>query len=66
LEQKGLARLLRSPARASEVLRKKRHLTIEMVRRLHREWQIPLESLVAPYTLTRPKSASRSAPQRRR
>ncbi len=65
-EQKDLARVLRSPARASEVLRKRRHLTIDMVRRLHREWHIPLESLMAPYKLTRPKSGLKATAQRRR
>lgn len=65
-EQKDLARLLKSPARASEVLRKKRPLTIEMVRRLHREWQIPLESLVPPYRLARPKTVDKAKRQRRR
>lgn len=66
LEQKDLARLFHSPARASEILRKRRHLTIEMVRKLNREWQIPLESLVAPYKLTRPKIIARAKGQRRR
>ena len=66
LEQRDLARLFRSPARASEVLRKKRHLTIDMVRKLHREWQIPLESLVAAYKLASPKATLITKPQRRR
>ena len=66
LEQKDLARLFRSPARASEVLHKKRHLTIDMVRKLHREWRIPLESLVAAYKLARPKAALAAKAQRRR
>ncbi len=52
MEQQGhtrshLAHLFGSRSRASEVLSRKRPLSIAMVRVLHREWGIPLESLLA-------------------
>ncbi len=46
-----LARTIGSVSRASEILRRKRHLTIEMIWKLNREWQIPAESLIKPYEL---------------
>jgi HTH-type transcriptional regulator/antitoxin HigA len=49
--QADLARTLGSQSRASEILRRKRHLTIEMAWTLHREWKIPAESLLKPYEL---------------
>ncbi|HZK76574.1 MAG TPA: transcriptional regulator [Candidatus Kapabacteria bacterium] len=36
-------------SRSSEILRGKRKLTLEMIRRLHEKLQIPLESLVSRY-----------------
>jgi HTH-type transcriptional regulator/antitoxin HigA len=48
-----LARTLGSVSRASEVLRRKRHLTVEMIWKLNREWHIPAESLIKPYELDR-------------
>lgn len=49
--QPGLARLFGSASRASEVLNRKRALTMEMVWKLNREWHIPAELLIAPYEL---------------
>lgn len=49
--QSGLARLFGSASRASEVLNRKRALTMEMVWKLNREWHIPAELLIAPYEL---------------
>jgi HTH-type transcriptional regulator / antitoxin HigA len=49
--QADLARLLGSPSRASEVLRRRRRMTIEMAWQLHREWGIPADSLLQPYKL---------------
>jgi len=45
--QKDLAQLLGSNSRASEILNRKRRLTMEQARKLHDEWQIPAESLIA-------------------
>lgn len=46
--QSDLARLIGSRSRASEILSGKRSLTLPMIRRLHAEWNIPLESLIEP------------------
>jgi HTH-type transcriptional regulator / antitoxin HigA len=50
--QADLGELLGSRARASEVLAKKRRLTLPMIWKLSRQWKIPAEALVAPYRLT--------------
>lgn len=47
--QTDLAALFGSRSRASEVLNRKRALTMEMAWKLHREWGIPAESLIRPY-----------------
>ena len=52
MEQQGLTRrdlepILGTRSRVSEILNKKRDITLDMVRALHRELGIPLESLVA-------------------
>lgn len=49
--QAGLAALLGSRSRASEVLNRKRPLSLDMIRVLQREWDIPAELLIAPYEL---------------
>jgi HTH-type transcriptional regulator/antitoxin HigA len=61
LESRGLSRgdlepHLGSRARVSEVLNRKRPLTLEMIRRLHRDLGIPAEVLIQPYRL--PKAAA--------
>lgn len=47
--QSDLAELLGSPSRASEILRRKRGLTLPMIRALHDQWRIPAEMLVQSY-----------------
>ena len=49
--QADLARLLGSSPRASEILNRKRALTVDMIHKLHTEWGIPTEPLVRPYHL---------------
>lgn len=44
-----LIELLGSAPRASEVLRRRRPLTVEMIHRLHTEWGVPAGLLTAPY-----------------
>lgn len=51
LRQSDLAALFGSKSRASEVLNRKRPLTMEMVFKLSRDWGIPAEALIAPYDL---------------
>jgi HTH-type transcriptional regulator / antitoxin HigA len=46
--QADLRRLLGSRQRASDILTKKRPLTMSMAWKLHREWGIPAEALIAP------------------
>jgi HTH-type transcriptional regulator/antitoxin HigA len=61
LESRGLSRRelephLGSRARVSEVLNRKRPLTLEMIRRLHSGLGIPAEVLIQPYRM--PKAAA--------
>jgi HTH-type transcriptional regulator / antitoxin HigA len=49
--QADLAALLGSRPRASEVLRRKRALTLDMINRIRQAWHIPADSLIAPYAL---------------
>jgi HTH-type transcriptional regulator/antitoxin HigA len=56
LESRGLARSVLEPcigsrARVSEILNRRRHLTIEMIRKLHKALGIPAEVLIRPYRL---------------
>jgi len=51
--QADLARLLGSRPRASEIMNRRRALTIPMAYKLHREWNIPAEALIRPYHLSR-------------
>lgn len=70
MEQRGITRsqlepLIGSRARVSEILNRKRHLTLPMIRRLHRKLAIPAEALIAPYALAtdrgKPKPRRRAA-----
>ncbi|MGN6102881.1 MAG: helix-turn-helix domain-containing protein [Devosia sp.] len=49
--QADLAELLGSRSRASEILNRKRALTVEMIHKLQNEWGIPAELLIRPYRL---------------
>jgi HTH-type transcriptional regulator/antitoxin HigA len=46
LRQKDLAGAIGSVSRASEILSRRRPLTVEMIRAIHKHWGIPLESLI--------------------
>jgi HTH-type transcriptional regulator/antitoxin HigA len=52
LKQEDLAEVFGSRSRASEVLHRKRALTLDMIYRLHKQWNIPAEILVQPYHLS--------------
>ena len=56
--QADLGRLLGSRQRASDILTRKRPLTMRMVWKLHREWNIPAEALIAPPRTRGRKSAA--------
>jgi len=49
LKQKDLVTIVGSKSRVSEILNKKRKLTIEMIRNLHKQLHIPIESLFLDY-----------------
>lgn len=49
-----LATLLGSRSRASEILSRRRALTVPMIHALSANWKIPAELLVRPYALVRP------------
>jgi HTH-type transcriptional regulator/antitoxin HigA len=46
--QADLGRLLGSRQRASDVLKRRRRLTMQMAWKLHRNWGIPAEALIRP------------------
>jgi len=49
LKQKDLVSIVGSKSRVSEILNRKRKLTIEMIRNLHKQLHIPIESLFLDY-----------------
>jgi len=49
LKQKDLVSIVGSKSRVSEILNRKRKLTIEMIRNLHTQLHIPIESLFLDY-----------------
>jgi HTH-type transcriptional regulator/antitoxin HigA len=51
MQARDLAEILGSKSRASEILNRKRALTMEMARRLHEAWGLPAEVLIRPYRL---------------
>ncbi len=48
-KRSDLAALLGSKSRASEILARRRGLSLDMIYKLSREWHIPADILVAPY-----------------
>ena len=53
LKRRDLEPYLGSRARVADVLNRRRGLTIEMIRRLHRGLGMPAEILIQPYPLQR-------------
>ncbi len=51
--QAELAELLGSRSRASEILARRRALTVEMIHKISEAWKIPAELLVRPYRIER-------------
>ena len=51
LRQRDLAGLIGSQSRASEVLNRRRPLTLPMIRALSTEWNLPADLLVREYDL---------------
>jgi HTH-type transcriptional regulator/antitoxin HigA len=57
--RKEFEAIVGSSGRASEILNRKRHLTLAMIWRLAREWSIPADLLIRPYKLSRSKARTR-------
>jgi HTH-type transcriptional regulator/antitoxin HigA len=51
--QVELAELLGSRSRASEILSRRRALTVEMIHKIGQAWKIPTDLLVRPYKIER-------------
>ncbi|MBN9220469.1 MAG: XRE family transcriptional regulator [Mesorhizobium sp.] len=51
LSRRDLSELLGSSSRASEILNRKRSLTLDMIHALSTKWRIPAETLIQPYHL---------------
>jgi HTH-type transcriptional regulator / antitoxin HigA len=49
--QAELAELLGSRSRASEILSRKRALTVDMIHKISTAWKVPAELLIKPYRL---------------
>ncbi len=58
LSQADLGRLLGSRQRASDILSRRRRLTMQMAWKLHHEWDIPAEALLKPTLATRGQRAA--------
>ena len=52
MKQKDLAQTIGFKSRVSEVLNKKRKLTLEMIRKLHEELNIPTDILIREYQIS--------------
>lgn len=61
LNQAALAGVMGSRSRASEVLNRRRALTMDMAYRINREWNIPAEILIRPYHLANDNKAKSRA-----
>ena len=51
--QAELAELLKSRPRASEILSRRRPLTVDMIHKISEAWKIPADLLVRPYKIKR-------------
>lgn len=58
LTRRDLAAVIGSSPRATEILARKRALTVDMIQRLNKAWKIPAEALVQPYHLARERNES--------
>lgn len=62
LDQGDLAALFGSESRASEILNRRRRLTVDMIAKLSNAWKLPADWLVQPYTLAAAAPAERKVP----
>lgn len=59
-------KIVGSSGRASEILNRKRHLTLAMIRKLARDWKMPAAMLVRSYALASRTTAARRHARKRR
>jgi HTH-type transcriptional regulator / antitoxin HigA len=59
--QADLGRLIGSRQRASDILSRKRRLTMKMAWKLHRDWGIPAEALIRPQSAARARRRRHAA-----
>jgi HTH-type transcriptional regulator/antitoxin HigA len=64
--RKDFEKIVGSSGRASEILNRKRHLSLTMIWKLVSEWKMSAEVLVRPYALTSTKTASKRSTRKRR
>ena|SRR5258707_6738850 len=64
--RRDFEKLVGSSGRASEILNRKRHLTLAMIWKLVRQWKMPAEILVRPYPLSPRAPASKPLGGKRR
>jgi len=62
MKQADLATVLGSKARASEVLNRRRRLTLDQAWKLHTDWNLPAEALIRPYPLRRGRRSGAAPP----
>ncbi|MGO8917971.1 MAG: helix-turn-helix domain-containing protein [Stellaceae bacterium] len=63
--RKDFEKIVGSSGRASEILNRRRHLTLAMIWKLVRQWNMPADLLVRPYALSRSKPRRRSPRKRK-
>lgn len=64
--RKDFEKIVGSSGRASEILNRKRHLTLPMIWKLVRDWQMPADLLVRPYRLSTHATTARRPGRKRR
>ena len=63
--RKDFEKIIGSSGRASEILNRRRHLTLAMIWKLVRHWKMPAEVLVRPYALALQASARKRVSRKR-
>lgn len=64
--RKDFEKLVGTSGRASEILNRKRHLTLPMIWRLVAEWKMPADLLVRPYDLASQTTTNKRDPAKTR
>jgi HTH-type transcriptional regulator/antitoxin HigA len=64
--RKDFEKIVGSSGRTSEILNRKRRLTLPMIWKLVRHWKMPAEVLVRPYALSSRTTAAKRAGRKRR